>query len=595
MRGNASMLRCEAKYKHCIHIRLEYYRFKSLRQLGLVFLVIITTLLGCSNSNRDEGPDSQILFDVNGEERTVYDFERSYTEHLLVTGRTDSRSERYTHLNKMIDDVLLSQSARTKGFLNHSTYKAAIEYQERKSTLDTYFVDQMEMEIDPLTEEEIQLAYAKRQRKVFVRQLYSQNQAKIDSAWKSLERGENFLDVANRFYQTPSYDSSAGYIGPINYFGADDNVAEAAFSIPQGAYSKPVRSRLGYHILYIERIEFPAILTEDDYQYRKEGVKSQLRLRKQRMISSDYVYDLLSQLDVATNRENLLLLRDVILNDSNEELILREPSSESAQNTWTDERLRRLAVQLDPNLELATYVLDGSSEVFTFEEYLNWLPFLSFQESKQRLGASVGRGLRNEVLYQKALSNDYEKDERVKKSVQLRGTEILSELLQYELTMNALQDTGTVEVPMSFQSRFIDSKNITLEAQYWKIDVETFQESQEVLSRIEENESPEGFEGFSMTNLGKLESSDNDYNLVKQSVLNTPTISYSSDQGWYILNVEERNIQQISTRSKVPNLSQSYKVYNAIRNEVDSLRNNAEIQIDETLFEEIYNIWSPHN
>ena len=588
------MLRFGANYKHCIHNRIDY-RLKSLRQLGVVFLVVITTLLGCSNSNRDEGRDSQILFDVNGVERTVYDFERSYTEHLLSTGRTDSRSERYTHLNKMIDDVLLSQSARAKGFLNHSTYKAAIEYQERKSTLDTYFIDQMEMEIDPLTEEEIQLAYAKRQRKVFVRQLYSQNQVKIDSAWNSLERGESFLDVANRFYQTPSYDSSAGYIGPLSYFGADDYVAEAAFSIPQGAYSKPVRSRLGYHILYIERIEFPAILTEDDYQYRKEGVKSQLRLRRQRMISSDYVYDLLSQLDVETNRENLLLLRDVILNDSNEELILREPSSESAQNIWTDERLRRLAGQLDPNLELATYVLDGSSEVFTFEEYLNWLPFLSFQESKQRLGASVGRGLRNEVLYQKALSNDYEKDERVKKSVQLRGTEILSDLLQYDLTMNALQDTSKVEVPMSFQSRFIDSKNITLEAQYWKIDVETFQESQEVLSRIEENESPEGFEGFSMTNLGKLEASDNDYNLVKQSVLNTPTISYSSDQGWYILNVERRNIQQSSTTSKAPNLSQSYKVYKAIRNEVDSLRNNADIQIDETLFKEIYNLWSPQN
>ena len=74
----------------------------------------------------------------------------------------------------------------------------------------------------------------------------------------------------------------------------DDVFAEAAYSTNENEYSKPIRTRLGYHIVFVEHITLPAILAEDEYQYRKQGIESQLRLRKQQLISNDYVFELMS-------------------------------------------------------------------------------------------------------------------------------------------------------------------------------------------------------------------------------------------------------------------------------------------------------------
>jgi hypothetical protein len=579
------------KQLRVIH-RQSTFSFRIFQQ-SLLLGVILLVISGCVSNEETERRDDQLLFEVNGVERTVYDFEKSYVEHLITTGRHDSRSERNSHLNKMIDDILLSQSAVAKGFLDHEIYLSAVEHQERKSIIDVYFVDQMEQEIEPLTEDEIRLAYAKRQRKVYVRQLFSRDPADLDSAWQALESGEEFVDVANQFYETTTFDSLAGYLGPISYFGIDDNVAEAAYSIPQGKYTKPVRSRLGYHILFAERVEFPALLTEDDFQYRKQGVESQLRLRRQRLVSSEYVYNLMSQLDVEVNRENLLQLRDAI-EDLEDDMITNEgPISESEDRNWTDNRVNALANQLDQELVLATYTVNETPRFFTFGQYIDWLPYLSFQESKIRIGASVGRGMRNQVLLDRALNEDYAEDQRVKKELELRATDILSQLLQYQLTTETVADTNVVQVPETFRAQMASSKDIVLKASYWKVNAGSLDEAQRIVQRLSEGADPTTMEEFTSVSSSVLAKNESDYNLVLKSVPQTPTISYTADQGYFVLNVEQRSVEEVGISTKVSDLERSYKVYQAIRGEVDSLRREADIEINMELFQEIYEVWSP--
>ena len=261
----------------CLHKRQPFF-----------FLLFLILLLGCKGKNSETHRDFKVLFNVNGVERTVFDFESKYVKHLIKTGRNDTKNERYAFLNELIDIILLAEAGADHGLLNHQIYKSAITYQERKSMLDYYFSDEMGELLEPPTDEETRLAYAKRQRKVFVRQLYSQNVEDLTESYQRLMTGDNFIDVANDFYKTETYDSLAGYIGPISYFGVDDAFAEAAYSTNLNEFSKPIRTQLGYHIIYIEHIEFPAMLTEDDYQYRKKGVTSQLRLRKQQLVSNNF-------------------------------------------------------------------------------------------------------------------------------------------------------------------------------------------------------------------------------------------------------------------------------------------------------------------
>ena len=557
-------------------------------------LVLSWLILGCTEPSYIDR-DFLVLFSVDGVERTVYDFESSYVAHLISSGKNDSNNEREVHLAKMIDDILLANSAINKGLKNHPIYQAAVDYQKRKSMIDNYFVDEMDEKLEPLTDDEIRLAYAKKQRTVYVRHLYSKNKDEIQQAYDSLESDINFVDLANKFYKTLDYDSSAGYLGPVNYFGVDDVFAEAAYSTNEGEYSKPIRTRLGYHIIFVDHITFPAILAEDEYQYRKQGIESQLRLRKQQLISNDYIYELMSELDVQTNTQNLIELREIISNLDNNSIVQETVNPENSEVIWTDNRIKKLTNSFDGNAVLTTYELDGQLQVFSFGEYLNWLPYLSFQESKLRLGASVGRGLRNQVLYELAQKRNYDEDDRVKQKVEKRAVEILSELNQYQMSIQAIKDTTFLIVPESFRDRLISSKNLLLQAEYWKIPVSSMEEAMSVKNKIEQGISPIVYPGYQRVDFSSIDNSESDYDLVRKSLIETPIIASSSQTGWMVIQVNKREITEIDTETNVNNLQRSFKVFSKIQTELDSLRSQANIDINTELFEEMYKIWSPSN
>ena len=557
-------------------------------------IVSIWLLISCTGTTNIDR-DFQVLFKVNDVERTVYEFESSYINHLISTGKNDTEFERNAYISKMIDDILLAESAENKGLKDHLIYISAVDYQKRKSMIDSYFVDEMDVKIEPLTDDEIRLAYAKKQRTVYVRHLYSKNKDDIEKAYDSLQSGANFVDLANEFYETAIYDSSAGYLGPVKYFGVDDVFAEAAYSTNEGQYSEPIKTRLGYHIVYVEHIIFPAILAEDEYQYRKQGIESQLRLRKQQMISDNYVLDLMSGLEVQTSNDNLMKLRYVISNLGNDIITQESNNPENADVVWTDKRIEQLANSFDRNAVLATYMLDNQIQVFTFGEYLSWLPYLSFQESKLRLGASVGRGLRNQVIYQLSKKNGYDQDDRVKRKVEIRAVEILSELNQYNLTMRAILDTSSVDIPEEFRNRLISSKEILVRASYWKIPAQDVDEAILIKDKIDAGDNPSKFDGFQIIDYRTIVQNESEYSLVKKSLLNTPIVAKSSESGWLIINVKERNITDIATETKVNDLERSFKAYASIQKEIDSLRTHSYIEIDTTLFYEIAKLWSPTN
>ena len=557
-------------------------------------IVSIWLLISCTGTTNIDR-DFQVLFKVNDVERTVYEFESSYINHLISTGKNDTEFERNAHISKMIDDILLAESAENKGLKDHLIYISAVDYQKRKSMIDSYFVDEMDVKIEPLTDDEIRLAYAKKQRTVYVRHLYSKNKDDIEKAYDSLQSGANFVDLANEFYETAIYDSSAGYLGPVKYFGVDDVFAEAAYSTNEGQYSEPIKTRLGYHIVYVEYIIFPAILAEDEYQYRKQGIESQLRLRKQQMISDNYVLDLMSGLEVQTSNDNLMKLRYVISNLGNDIITQESNNPENADVVWTDKRIEQLANSFDRNAVLATYMLDNQIQVFTFGEYLSWLPYLSFQESKLRLGASVGRGLRNQVIYQLSKKNGYDQDDRVKRKVEIRAVEILSELNQYNLTMRVILDTSSVDVPEEFRNRLISSKEILVRASYWKIPAQDIDEAILIKDKIDAGDNPSKFDGFQIIDYRTIVQNESEYSLVKKSLLNTPIVAKSSESGWLIINVKERNITDIATETKMDDLERSFKAYASIQKEIDSLRTHSYIEIDTTLFYDIAKLWSPTN
>ena len=560
------------------------------KQPFFFWAILSVTILSACTQERYIDENEKNLFEVNDIGISVYQFESKYVNHLIKTGRNDSKLERYRYIDEYIDNLLLAEASSEMGLLNHPIYLSAINFQQRKSMMDVYFVDEMDKVIEPPTDDEVRRAYAKKQMQVYVRQLFSINESDLWEAYQRLENGESFVDVANDHFETEEYDSLAGYLGPIRYFAVDDAFAEAAYSLNQGEHSKPIRSLYGYHIVYIEYLEFPAILAEDAYQYAKGGITSQVRLRKQRLVSNNYVRDLMSTLLVEVDPKHVKTLRESISALSEDQIQNITQTEERKSDFWDDEKRNRLDGLLDNNATLATFVLKGNRVEFTFDDYLKWLPYLSFSEAKNKTGASVGRALRNEVFYLLADQNNYAEDERVIEKVKERGYEVLSELHQYELTMQAISDTNSIEVPKSFADRLIRNKQIQIKASYWKIPVAGLKDAEEVKNDILSGGLPISYDSYTKVDYRIINPLHDDYTLVKNGLLNTPIIGHTSSEGWMVIKLSERDITTINEGMPSSGLQTDYKVFKTINDRVEELRDRATIKVDTLLFNNIYDL-----
>lgn len=558
----------------------------------LFFCIVFISVLFTGCSKEELPPSDRVLATVNDYEITVGDFEKSYVRHLIETGSNDTRAGRYSFLNETIDRVLMGEESSEKGNLDNEIYQEAVFFQQRKSMMDHYFVDRMNEVLEPATDEELRLAFAKSKRKVYVRHLYSKNAADLTMPYRRLVNGENFVDVANDFYQTSEYDSSAGYLGPINYFGVDNAFAEAAFSTNQGEFTKPIRSRLGFHIIYVEYIEFPAMLVEDEYQYRKKGIQSQVRLRTQSIKADEYVRNLMESLLVEVDAPNVLALREAINGVTGDEIVLNEIDRERQYDIWTENSIDQLAASFDKEAVLASFVLDGERIEFTFEDYLMWLPYLSYGESRNRTGASIGRAIRDEVFYQLAEKANYEADSRVQKDVKIRGYEILSELYEYQLMQEVRADTSTVEIPDEFRKRKGGAQQKMLTAEYWKIGADDIDEAKKIVEELSEGSSPEKYKSYVKFERRDILSNEDEYRMVRYVELDKPVVVRSHFDGWFVIRVSSREEKEVLSPSKERTLQLRYKAFKTLSDEVSDLRSDADVEINTELFDEIYQVWN---
>ena len=565
----------------------------NLKQPFLLSLVLLSAfaLLTLSCSDPDVPDEERIIFTVNDFELNVFDFEQGYVEYLINTGQNDTRTERYIFLNQWIDEIILAQEASKRDYLSNEAYQQSVALEKRKKMADVYFVDEINKILEPPTDDELRIAFGKKKRKVFVRHLFSRNPQDLLIPYDLLTKGESFVDVANTFYETEEYDSLAGYLGPVGYFSADDSFAETAFSLNQGEFSEPIRSRYGYHIIYIDFIEFPAILTEDDYQLHIDGTTSQLNLRRQALESNDYIYNLMTSMDVEVDAPKILELKDAIAAISEEGEEFKSIKESTDIETWDRSKVDRLGIEFDENEVLATYMLDGEAFTFTFADYLRWLKYLPFNESKTNTGASVGRAMRNQVLYQLAEKGGYQENEFVNKEIKKYGLNILSQLYMYDIAASAIRDTTDWDVPNEFSRRLLKNIDYILDTDFWMIRVADRDRALEVKEELSAGKDPRSFQGFESFMGERVNEVEANYNLIRDALISRPLVAFSDTDGWIVLNVLRRDVVETEDQAlKKVDVQKRFKAFKSVNNVVDSLRMNAEISIDTLLFNEIYDV-----
>ncbi len=366
--------------------------------LGWVALLLIA--VACSKPEKSGFDAGSTLATVNGEILDEQFFFDSYIDWLSRTGYNDDSTARVVHLDNAIDVMLLAQEAAKRGM---STSEAYLEYERvmRDGALGGRFLQAAVFDTLPAIDEaRLRDAFVKSNRKVYVRQLFFMEEAQARRYRQRIDDGEDFVKLANEWYQTASFDSTAGYMGEVSYFGTDDAFAEAAFSLGMFEVSQPVRTRQGWVILRVENMDRNLILTESQFQNRRKRLYSQLLERAVNLSGDTFVRDFMQT------------LQPVIQQDVYSQL---EPylTGLAPKARIEDSELRLVKAAVEPASTLVLYRMDGETRSFTVAQFMKWLPYIPYSEVRTRPGAAIGRALRNEVFAEQGRRAKMDKDPKV--------------------------------------------------------------------------------------------------------------------------------------------------------------------------------------
>lgn len=549
---------------------------------------LVVLLSGCS---RPEPESVQVsdrdlaLISVNGVNISVDDFERSYVHYLMATGSADTRKNRYLHAANLIDAELLSREAHRRGIDRDSTYKVFEERERRKAAGGRFFEEAFLNSLEPLSESEIRRAFVLSNEKAIVRHLFYRDSASAGEAYRRLLTGTRFVDEAQRCFHTAKFDSMAGYLGPIRYFQVDDAFAEAAFGLKVGEFSAPVRSRFGYHIILLEDLLRNPILTESEFQTKKEGVASQLRLRTRRLQGDRFVRSYMEGLDVKVNPEGIGALADA-LEIIEQKVSPQRVSLEEGAADFTPGSL----VPLQPNTPLARYRFKGKDRIFTAEQYAFWLDDLPFSEARSHTAASVGRALRNEVFAVEGALQGFDKADDVDAEIKYQARIYLAKRLRYQLEKGRPIEVDDALLEEVYRRAGLDSARQVL-ADFWVIPCADRREAEETRQRIAQDpafaKTHPRYQAFTQRRI----SEDRKWGTyVRRAPLSQPVVTGLSDGSWALLQVSRLTTRKMALEDEKSGISEAIKPLVAEYELLKMLRTTSTITLDTLRFEEIMEV-----
>ena len=553
--------------------------FKLRAVLGTALFLSVLLLSGCSKETAQIDADDRVLATVNGVDISVTWFEQTYINFLIQTGGDDNEVNRVIHLDNLIDSILLAEAFEVSDLADDAGYDAFLQRQKQSILAERYFDEAFLFTLEAPTDDELRRAFALSKDQVIVRHLFFLNQEDASASFERLESGVGFLEEAQTVFETASFDSSAGYLGPVKYYSVDDAFAEAAFNLEVDEFSAPVRSRFGYHIIRVENRIIEPLLTESNYQTSRRGLSSQYRLRKRRLEGDRFVRSFMEERSIQVNPVAIGALQSLLRDFSNEVNPRPEIVASREQNFEIDS----LRYHMNPSTELATYEWDGERYSFTAGDYVFWLEDLPFQEALGRTAASVGRAMRNQLLARAGDEEGYD-DATAAALLERDALQERSTLMRRYFRENPVQD-----IDEALMRKAYDTAGLSKQLQY-KVDLEwaifnTRAEAERVSQLV--SLEPDRFRNFeayqSQTDVPLFDLPD-----LAQHVRGAPigeSVVVGLRESWAVLKVLRRVRQDLDWEEHREAIVRQLAPFAGEYQLVSEKRASAEIDVDQVLFD----------
>ncbi|MFP5471739.1 MAG: peptidylprolyl isomerase [Bacteroidia bacterium] len=245
-----------------------------MKKLVLLFTVFASTFAFAQNE--------EVIMTVDG--KPVYKSEFEYIFRKNNKSENVTQKELDEYMDLFVKFKLKVTEARELKLDTLPKIKSELEGY-RAQLAQQYLFD------NQVTESLIQEAYSRMQQDVHASHILARTAVgdtmqafkKIWDIYKKLENGENFTDLAAKLSEDPSAKKNKGDLGYFSAFRMIYPFETAAYNTEVGKYSKPVRTRFGYHIIYVHdkrparaKMEASHILVKVDSTTTDEKAKAKI-------------------------------------------------------------------------------------------------------------------------------------------------------------------------------------------------------------------------------------------------------------------------------------------------------------------------------
>ena len=228
-----------------------------MKRWAVVFAAALS-FIGCS---REKGT---IVAEVDEVRITSDQFQKRYEQYLAQGGKRDNIKLRLEVLNNMINEELMYKDLARRGMDRDSVYRRRMDEALAQALLDGY-ARRISFDTITITDREVQDEFRFYNTKASARYLYAKTEKGAWELKRRLERGETFESLARQVFEDPGLATNGGYLGVFGWGEMETALEQAAFTLPLGTVSDPIKLRIGYAIVKPESRMVQPLASESDY------------------------------------------------------------------------------------------------------------------------------------------------------------------------------------------------------------------------------------------------------------------------------------------------------------------------------------------
>lgn len=266
----------------------------------IVFLSVVAALVaaGCSRSASpgDALGDSPPVAVVADRAISAEEYRRTYVDYLLETGLPDDPARREAFLRRLVNVRLIAETERSAGIERSEAYRERARLVSSRLLVDSFVENEIFAGVE-ITEDDLRDMFVRANTELTVRHLYARTAAEADRLRVRLHAGETFDTLAKEVFDDPRLASTGGLVGPFGFDEMDPAFEEAAFNLPMGEISEPVRTANGYSILRVEERTMKPLVTEMEFAEARDRLEAQVAFRKKARARAEFLAGMLTELD----------------------------------------------------------------------------------------------------------------------------------------------------------------------------------------------------------------------------------------------------------------------------------------------------------